>query len=197
MRDILKGEVICHICGTVQPPAPTCRCCYAPLHSRPPGSLLKSFLYSLTAFFWLIPANLLPMMKVIKLGKVYQSTIWEGVVAFLEHGDYFIGITIFVASILVPFLKLAILWFLLAIARFKKLRRYRKLGVRLYRFIAFIGKYSMLDVFVVVLMVSFVQFGELIRIEAGPAVVPFGLAVIFTIIATEQFDTRILWDRRE
>jgi paraquat-inducible protein A len=55
----------------------------------------------------------------------------------------------------------------------------------------------MLDVFVVVLMVSFVQFGELIRIEAGPAVVPFGLAVIFTIIATEQFDTRILWDRRE
>jgi paraquat-inducible protein A len=137
------------------------------------------------------------MMKVIKLGKVYQSTIWEGVVAFLEHGDYFIGITIFVASILVPFLKLAILWFLLAIARFKKLRRYRKLGVRLYRFIAFIGKYSMLDVFVVVLMVSFVQFGELIRIEAGPAVVPFGLAVIFTIIATEQFDTRILWDRRE
>jgi paraquat-inducible protein A len=196
MRDQVKGVVICPVCLHVQPPGEECRFCGAHLHPRKPGGIGKSLSYSLVAFAFLIPANLLPMMEVVKLGKVYGSTIIGGVLAFFEHRDYFIGAVIFIASILIPFLKLGILWFLLAIARFKTLRRYRLLGTRLYQFIAFIGKYSMLDVFVVVLMVSFIQFGELVSIKAGPAVVPFGLSVIFTILATEEFDPKLLWDRR-
>jgi len=195
VRDIVKGEIVCSICGVAQPPAEGCRCCGAPLHSRVTGSIGKVWGYSLTAFFWLIPANLLPMMKVVKLGKVYQSTILEGVINFIHNGEYFIGGIIFIASILIPFFKLGVLWFLLLIPIVPAFRSYRKVGIALYRFISFIGKYSMLDVFVVVFMVSFVQFGELVRIEAGPAVVPFGLGVIFTILATKQLDSRLLWDR--
>ncbi|MEO1941913.1 MAG: paraquat-inducible protein A [Campylobacterales bacterium] len=195
MRDQVRGVVICPVCSHIQPPGEECQFCGAHLHPRKPGGIGKSFSYSLGAFAFLIPANLLPMMEVIKLGKVYGNTIIGGVLAFFEHRDYFIGIVIFVASILIPFLKLGILWFLLAIAHFKALRRCRLLGIRLYQFISFIGKYSMLDVFVVVLMVSFIQFGEFVSIKAGPAVVPFSLSVIFTILATEAFDSKLLWDR--
>lgn len=195
MRDIYRGEVICPVCGHVQPSGEKCRYCGSHLYHRKPNAIFKGVIYSLTAFAFLIPANLLPIMAVVKLGKVYSNTIIGGIISFLEEGDYFIAIVIFVASVLIPFLKLFILWFLFGVAKLEKWKKYRKLATNLYKFISFIGKYSMLDVFVVVLMVSFIQFGNLAEIKAGPAVIPFGLAVIFTILATEQFDPKLLWDK--
>lgn len=121
------------------------------------------------------------------------DTIFSGVLYFIGSQEYLIAVIIFLASICIPFIKVSILSYLLWIVRFKK-REHALRGVRLYRFIRFIGKYSMLDVFVVAIMVSTVQFGNMVDVSAGSAALFFALAVILTIFATESFDPRLMWE---
>ncbi|BBB32793.1 paraquat-inducible protein A [Thermotomaculum hydrothermale] len=154
--------------------------------------LFKSWGYSLTALFFMLPAYLLPMMITGKLGKVEENTIFSGVVYFFVNGDYFIACVIFVASILIPIVKIVGVIFLLLVYHFK-VYHLRERAVTLYHILHFIGKWSMLDVFVVALMSSLVQFGFLSYAKPGPAVIPFALVVIFTILATKKFDTKLYW----
>lgn len=192
--DITEGKVRCHLCGFLHTlDKSECMQCGEELHQRSPSSIALTWGYALAATLFLIPANILPMMVVTSLGTDEGSTIMEGVIYFFAHGDFGIGAVIFIASVAVPVLKLVILYYLLLIVRF---RQYDKAigGVKLFHIIHFIGKWSMLDIFVVALMVSMVQFQNLATIQTGGAAIAFCAVVVLTIIAAEKFDPRLMFD---
>ncbi len=157
--------------------------------------VFKSWAYTLSSIVFMFPAYLMPIMETGKLGKVEANTIFSGVVYFFINRDYFIAAIIFIASILIPIVKIVGVIFLLLIYHFK-ISELRLKGVMLYHILHFIGKWSMLDVFVVALMSALVQFGFLSFAKPGPAVIPFALVVIFTILATKSFDTRLFWSEK-
>lgn len=192
--DITEGKTRCHLCGYLHTLEENeCLQCGEELHQRSPNSIVLTWGYALAATLFLIPANILPMMVVTSLGTDEGSTIMEGVIYFFAHGDFGIGAVIFIASVAVPVLKLVILYYLLLIVRF---RQYDKAigGVKLFHIIHFIGKWSMLDIFVVALMVSMVQFQNLATIQTGGAAIAFCAVVVLTIIAAEKFDPRLMFD---
>ncbi len=154
--------------------------------------VFKCWAYTLSAVFFMFPAYMLPMMITGKMGKIEQNTIFSGVIYFFVHGDYFVALVIFVASILITVVKIVGVIFLLLIYHFRHYELRLK-GVTLYHILHFIGKWSMLDVFVVALMSALVQFGFISFAKPGPAVIPFALVVILTILATKNFDTRLFW----
>jgi len=194
LTDKEKGMALCHHCHQAQDKEHRhCIYCGAHLEQRHSHTWTLTLLYTLAASLTIIPANLAPMMIVHTLGSASGSTIMEGVIYFMDHGDYPLAAIIFIASVAVPFFKLAVLYFLLWISYFNK-TKLAPLGTKLFKIIHIIGKWSMLDVFVVGLIVSMVQFGQLTSISAGPAALSFCLAVVFTIIASNVFDPRILWD---
>ncbi len=146
----------------------------------------------ISAFILYIPANLLPVMNVVSLGKESASTIFEGVIHFAEIGSYGLAIIIFVASILIPMLKMLFLTILLLSVDLK-LCSLLKLKTAIYRFLESIGKWSMIDVFVVALLVAMVNFGNLASVEVGEGTLSFASVVILTMLATSKFDSKWLW----
>jgi paraquat-inducible protein A len=194
ITDIEAGKQLCLHCRKLHPlDRHQCDRCGSPLHQRIPHSIPMSWSFTLAAILFLIPANLLPMMIVHSIAGSEAGTIMDGIIYFFEHGSVGIAIVIFTASIAVPFFKLTVLVYLLLIVHFRWYRRAR-FGLKLFRIIHFIGKWSMLDIFVVALMVGLVQFKNLATIVTGPAAAAFMLAVVFTMIATEKFDPRLMFD---
>lgn len=171
-----------------------CKQCGAKIYLRKPFSLALTLNYTFAAILFLIPANLLPMMIITKLGIDEGNTIMEGIIYFIKHGEASIGVIIFLASIAVPIFKIAVLLILVGIAHFK-LEEFALFGVRLYRIIEVIGKWSLLDIFVVAIMIAMVQFQNLATIKAGGAAFAFALAVVLTMLATESFDPRLMFDK--
>ena len=195
--DIDEGKALCHFCGHLQDVSEhECQQCGGDVHQRMPSSLALTWAYVITATLFLIPANLMPMMVVTALGTDEGSTIIEGVMYFFHHAEYALGGVIFIASVAVPVFKLYVIYYLLYIAQFKKHNK-AKQGLKLFHLIHIIGKWSMLDIFVVALMVSMVQFQDLATIRTGGAAIAFVLAVVFTIIASEKFDPRLLRDTKK
>ena len=170
-----------------------CQQCGYKIHLRRPYSIALTLNYIAAALLFLIPANLLPMMIITSAGVDEGSTIMEGITYFIKYGEASIGIIIFLASILVPIYKITVLLFLLSIAYFKW-HHLAVFGVKLYRTIRFIGKWSLLDIFVVAIMVGMVQFQTLADVEAGGAAFAFSLVVLLTMLATESFDPRLMFD---
>jgi len=195
MRTKENNKIFCDICGTLQTKREKCVVCGNRIYCRKPYSLSKTLLYTLSAFIMLIPANLLPMMSSIKLTVEYPQTIWGGIMWFYEDGEYFLAFIVWFASIFVPIFKILTLIWLLIMAKIGK-NRFSYFSTKLYKIINFIGKYSMLDIFVVTIMTGFLQFGNLIHVEARGAVIPFALVIIFTMLATQNFDTKLLWDEK-
>ncbi|MCM8532155.1 MAG: paraquat-inducible protein A [Lentisphaeraceae bacterium] len=192
--DISEGYLTCHICNKLHTAGEsTCTRCGDALHQRLPQSIAQTWSYTIAATLFLIAANLVPMMIITTLGEDDGSTIMGGIIYFFEHGEFALGAVILIASFVVPLFKLAVLYFLLLIIHMKQAKM-SKLGLKLFHVIHAIGKWSMLDVFVVALMVSMVQFQGLVSIQTGPAAISFCFAVIFTIIASEKFDPRLMFD---
>jgi paraquat-inducible protein A len=195
--DISEGQSLCHLCGQLHTlEHHECLQCGEKLHQRSPNSIALTWGYVLAATLFLIPANILPMMVVLSLGKSEGSTIMEGVIYFFHHGDFGLGAVIFIASVAVPVFKLCTIYYLLLIVHFKQYDKALR-GIKLFHIIHLIGKWSMLDIFVVALMVAMVQFQNLASIQTGGAAIAFCAAVIFTIIATEKFDPRLMFDSNE
>jgi paraquat-inducible protein A len=189
------GLVLCTACRQLQRPAAICRRCGSRLHLRHPGNLSACWALLVTSAILLAPANLLPIMEVESLGQTSSSTIIDGIIYFFQEGNYLIGMIIFVASILVPVLKLVALATLLVTAQGWHLAMLKK-KTALYRFISFIGRWSMLDIFVIALLNAMVQFGILSSVRVAPAATWFCLAVITTMLATHFFDPRLMWDAK-
>jgi paraquat-inducible protein A len=195
--------VTCHTCGLVnasRDPAPgqeeRCGRCAAHLQRRIPNSVMRTWALLVAAALLYIPANMLPVMYTASLGGTEGDTIMSGVSLFWNTGSPGLAIIIFVASIAVPVLKLGALALLAASAQWRS--RWAPQGrTRLYRVVEFIGRWSMLDIFVVTLTVALVRFQQLATITPGPGALAFGCVVILTMIASAQFDPRLIWDPTE
>lgn len=193
-NDLDAATVLCLHCKKLHDAhVRECDRCKGVLHQRKSHAVIRTWGLTLAALLFLIPANLLPMMVVNSLSGSDAGTIMDGVLHFLHVGSYGIALVIFTASIFVPIFKATVLLYLLLIIHFRWVRRSMG-GLRLFRIIHFVGKWSMLDIYVVALMVALVQFKALASIVTGPAALAFLLAVIMTMLATESFDSRLLFD---
>jgi paraquat-inducible protein A len=192
----------CHDCGLLgrlsHPAAHGARCarCGAELHLRKPRSLERTWALVIAAAVCYVPANVLPVMMVTSFGQIASDTIFSGVVYFLTHGMWPLALIVFVASIFVPVLKLVCLTFLLiSVQRRSSWRPVER--TRLYRITEAIGRWSMVDIFAITILVALVRLGNLATIDAGPGAVFFGAVVVITMLAAESFDPRLIWDRME
>ncbi len=196
------GLLSCHSCSLLSkaPSGPhaelVCPRCGAALHKRKPNSIARTWALVIAAFLCYIPANLLPMTVVTSLGNVQEDTIISGVIYFLQHDEWPIGLVILFASIVVPLTKLFILIYLLISVQRKSTSRPLE-RTRLYRITEAIGRWSMTDIYVVTIMVALVHLGNLATIEAGVGAIFFGAVVVLTIIAALTFDPREIWDNME
>ncbi len=187
----------CHACGLVcrldHGHHGVCPRCGTELHFRKPRSIERSTALVIAAFIFYLPANLLPITHTAALGKVQSDTIMSGVIYFISHGDWPLALVIFIASVAVPLLKLLILTYLLWTVKHRS--RSRPLDrTKLYRITEAVGRWSMVDVFVVTVLVALVQLGFLANIEAGPGALYFSMVVIITMFAAMAFDPRLIWD---
>jgi len=153
----------------------------------------RSAAFALAGLFMLVPANVLPVVSTILMGQARTDTIFSSALALYRDGLWGIALIVFTASILVPLLKLVSLGCLLHAVRTRSARRSRGL-TKLYAFVKFIGRWSMLDVFLVAFLTGAVQFGSLATVRPEPGVIAFAAAVVLTVFATESFDPRLLWD---
>lgn len=194
-----RGLAACHDCGRLQKLATAhekCGLCGAGLHMRKPDSLRRSWALLIAGAIMYLPANLLPITRTEALGKVQSDTIMSGVIYFLHHGDWPLALVIFSASVAVPALKIVTLTFLLVSTQRRSL--WRPLDrTRMYRITELVGRWSMVDVFVVTILVALVQLGVLAEIHAGPGAMYFGMVVVLTMFAAESFDPRLIWDAIE
>lgn len=190
-----SGLANCHYCNTLTPiNQQYCSRCHSPLHLRKKHSIQKTLALLITAIVLYFPANLYPIMSTATLGSPEANTIMEGVITFFAHGSYSVALIIFTASIIVPIAKmLALLWLCYNVMSQRTLHDQEL--TRLYRIVEFIGKWSMIDVFVVAIMVALVQLGSLMSITPGLAALAFAGVVMLTMIAAHEFDTRLLWDK--
>lgn len=197
--------VVCHSCGLLNSissqamsiHSKSCSRCHSILHERKPASLERTWALMLAAVIMYIPANLLPMTSTSSLMGEQQDTIMSGVIYFWQHHDYLVAVVIFTASIFIPLLKLMILTFLLLVVRkqAKDKHRFRpEQCAFLYRVVEFVGRWSMIDVFVVSLLTALIQMQALASISAGAGAVAFGAVVVLTMLASLSFDPRIIWD---
>jgi paraquat-inducible protein A len=191
------GLAGCHTCGKVSPVTlGRCPRCGTPLHLRKPHSLQRTSALLLAAAILYIPANTMPIMTVSELGGTTASTIMGGVATFWQTGSYLIATIIFVASILIPVVKIvALIWLCSAAAG--KLRPSPKILGKVFWFTEVVGRWSMVDVFVVAILVALVQIGAFMTITPGPAALAFAAVVVLTMCAAMSFDPRLLWDRFE
>jgi paraquat-inducible protein A len=172
---------------------PRCPRCHAHLHRRKPHSLvLTAVLVACSAVLY-IPANLLPVMNTRSLIDDERDTIMSGVLVLLQSGSWPIAVVVFMASIVVPLLKILALS-VLVYSAWRGSTQHRLQRSELYRLIEFIGRWSMLDVYAVSLLVALVQIRSLAFISVGWGALAFAAVVILTTVAARTFDERLLWD---
>ncbi len=194
-----SGLAACHTCGQLsRPPAAAAVCprCGARLHTRIPGSIERAWALLIAAVVLYVPANLLPIMRTTTLGRTQEDTILSGVLYLYVHGMWPLALIVFVASILVPVAKILVLSYLLLSVQLRS--RWRPLDrTRLYRITDFVGRWSMVDVFVVTVLVALIQVGNLAQIRAADGALYFAAVVILTMLAATSFDPRLIWDARD
>jgi paraquat-inducible protein A len=173
-----------------------CPRCDARIHKRIPHSVQKTAALIIASIILYIPANLLSIMKYDELGTNYDSTIMSGVIDLARNGLWLVATVVFVASIIVPIAKLVMLSYLVWSVHTKMLRGARH-RMTLYRVTEFIGRWSMVDVYVVTLLTAVVQFGLIGVVEPGAALLPFAGVVMLTMLAAETFDPRLIWDHAD
>jgi len=194
------GIMNCHDCGLLMQlekisstDSYICPRCNADVHFRKPQSVSTTWALLISAAIFFIPANLLPIMRVDFLGSIEYSTIMDGILYFFHEKEYGIGLIILVASVLVPLFKMVGLTIILLSIKFKWHSGLRH-KTAMFRFIVFIGRWSMLDIFVIALMATLVNFGNFTTTLAAPAASYFAGVVVCTMLAAQTFDSRILWD---
>lgn len=200
---LAQGLIRCRECGRLskQPAAKstenpmTCPLCGGSLHARIPRSLARTTAFLLSGYALYIPANIFPIMTVTKLGAVEQHTILGGIMALIDSDMLPIALLVLIASILVPLLKLLGIS-LLVLCVYYRWQINARLCTSMYRMIAFVGRWSMLDIFMISILVALVDLGGVAQIIAGPASTAFSAVVVLTIFAAKSFDPRLIWDYR-
>jgi paraquat-inducible protein A len=168
------------------------------IHKRKPKktyTIQLTFIFILLAIIFLPAANLLTMMPTTKFSVEYSNTILGGIMFLYEQGDIFIPTVIFFTSFCIPILKVLGMVVMILMAKYNIFASYKKSATKYYIITDGMGKYSFLDIYVVVLGAAYLRFGNLVTMEIGEAVVPFALVIIFTMLASKTFDTRLLWNK--
>jgi paraquat-inducible protein A len=190
----LAGLASCHCCHlVVDKKTHHCPRCGSLVHSRKVNSLSRTWALLITAILLYIPANLSPVMMVSKLGQGEPSTILSGVISLIQANMWPLALIVFVASIVVPVGKFAVLIYLLLSIKNRSQHK-PKDRTTLYRILEIFGHWSMVDVFLVSILVALVDMGFLATIEPGVGVLYFGAVVITTLFASRSFDPRLIWD---
>jgi len=172
-----------------------CPRCHSKVYPRIPHSLRWSWALLLSGFFLYIPANILPIMTLNKMWVLRTDTIMSGIINLYNIGMAPIAAIVFTASVLVPLLKMLALAYILLAIQFKKNRSYL-LDCRMFRIVEFIGRWSMLDIFVISILLGIVKFGNVASVNLEPASLLFEIVVILTMLAALSLDSRLIWDSR-
>jgi paraquat-inducible protein A len=197
------GRCVCHDCGLLSAPLAgthrhdlRCVRCGSHLHVRKPNSLARTWAFLFAALVLYLPANLLPVMHTSSLFGAQKDTIMSGVVYLWTSGSWPLAVLVFIASIAVPMLKILAIAFLAGSAnlgsRWQPVQR-----ARIYRIVELVGRWSMLDIYVIAILTALVQFNALATITAGPAAIAFGAVVVLTMFSAMSFDPRLIWDTRQ
>jgi paraquat-inducible protein A len=183
----------CHHCHLSQPISPRCARCESRMYSRQPKSIQHTWLYLIAAMIAMVPANVLTISILISNGGRLEDTIISGIIYLVKEHLAVIAVLIFIASILVPAIKICGLAYLLLSIHFKGTRFHRQ-KMSLYFVIKWIGKWSMMDLFVISIMLTLVDRGQFVDFTPGYAAIAFAMVVVFTMLAAESLDTRLMWD---
>ncbi len=189
-----KNKHICAMCYQINDHQLTCcHHCGSHIHGRKMSSIQNTIALLITSIILYIPANIYPIMYTTYLGEETASTIVGGVLSLWEHGSYPIAVIIFIASVLVPVVKMIALGWLCYSVKTNRIRFYKN-NHRMYRLTEFIGRWSMVDVFVVTVLVALIQKGNLMTVLPGEASIAFGAMVVTTMLAAFSFEPRLIWD---
>jgi len=195
-----ENVVACETCGLVQRVEPLSKGSAAECFRcgtflgvlRTSASLHATAALSLAALALYVPANIYPILRMEFYGAHSDSTIWDGVVSLAQHDQWIVAAIVFMASLVIPLVKLAGLFFLVMSSIIKRGRRLRW-RTNLYRFIDAVGPWAMLDVFLLAVLVSLVKLGELATVVPGPGLFAFTGVVVFTMLASAAFDPKLIW----
>jgi paraquat-inducible protein A len=195
-----RGLLLCSACQMINRKSGggelACARCGAHLHTRKPNSITRSWAFLAAACIFYIPANLLPVLHTGSIFQTTTDTIMSGVVHLWVTGSWALAAIVFVASIVVPGAKLISMAILLVTAQ-RGSRWAPQARARLYRATAYIGRWSMVDIFVGATLVALVQFNLIASILPGPGAIAFGAVVVLTMLASMSFDPRLTWDAFE
>jgi paraquat-inducible protein A len=199
----VESITACKTCGLAQriealqrDDAAECCRCGSVVGRHPVDSLGRTAGFSLAALILFVPANIYPILLMDFYGAYSESTVWDGCVKLFQDGQWPIATIVFLASILIPILKLLGLFFLVVSTKFKStlLRQER---TWIYRIIDVIGPWAMLDVFLLAILVALVKLGEIATVLPGRGLIAFTGMVVFTILASASFDPTLIWDESE
>ena len=196
-----QDVIACDTCGLVQRLAPVapgtaaeCARCELVIVARGRGSLELTAALALAALILNVPANLYPILRMNLRGVYSESTVWDGVVSLAHANQWLVAAVVFLASMVIPVLKLAGLFFLVISSRLRLGRRLRG-RTRIYKFIDRIGPWAMLDVFLLAVLVALVKLGTWATVLPGPGLIAFAAVVVLTMLASASFDPRLIWQR--
>jgi len=195
------GLIHCHICEKLvesesieNKHKASCPRCGAAMHMRLPKSISRTWAFLIASIIMYIPANIMPIMTVQNMGKGDPHTIIGGIVVLIYEGMLPIAFVVFVASLLVPLLKMIGIALLLISVQhsWQVTPRHR---TKMYRIIEFVGRWSMLDIFMISILVAMVDFGGIAKVYAGTGAIAFAAVVVLTMLASISFDSRLIWDK--
>ena len=192
------GLVSCGTCALLSNPDDTenpgdCPRCGAALVSRHPHSIQYTWALVIAAAICYVPANVLPVLTTTAFGSVESDTIMGGVIHLYATGSWPLALIVFVASVMIPLGKLVALAYLLVTIQRGSISNSHD-RTRIYVLVEFVGRWSMLDVFVVAILVALIQLKPLMSVEPGAGVVFFMVVVVLTMVAAQTFDPRLIWD---
>jgi paraquat-inducible protein A len=195
MREGLQN---CEVCGLLSRPAPgeeegRCPRCDEELSFRKRASLQRTWAFLISAAICYVPANLLPVLRTTTATGSETDTILQGVILLWSPTGWPLSLIVLVASIMIPSAKILALGYLLISAQRGSVQNSRQ-RVRLYRMVEFIGRWSMVDVFVDTFTAALIQLQPLMSVSPAPGLLFFAAVVVLTMLAVESFDPRLIWD---
>jgi len=191
-----QDRQVCLVCNrdsSISENPKTCPYCHSNIAPRIKYSLQKTWALLLTAMIFIIPANVYPITYLLKNSILYPDTIYSGIITLIRNKQEGIAVIVFVASILVPIFKILALGFISLAVHFKWQLTPKKQFIA-FQVVEWIGRWSILDLFVISIMVAVFDKGNLVSVYPGIAATSFTIVVITTLFAAESFDTRLIWD---
>jgi len=192
--------IVCPTCGSAQqleplPPGTAAKCfqCNSRIAKADHNALTRTAAFSVAGLLLYAPANIYPILRMDYYGTYRENTVWSGCVQLFQDGQWPVASIVFLASIVVPLLKLIGLFFLVVTTQvgFSRLQRFRAV---IHASIKAIGPWAMLDVFLLAILVSLVKLGRIATVIPGPGLLAFTSVVVLTILASESFDSKQIWE---